>query len=999
MGALELARLFRAGRVGRVGVSWARASATIAATVVALGGIPGARLRSLPFPKTSDPVPDGAAHRNATIDVAVRDQATGRPLAGARVRALSIVERRASVAGAETTGADGLAQLKDIPPGEVWILADAPDHARASTQMTVLDARRSVEMDLGAAHTVDVLVQDELGAPVSEADVEIVAPGEPLPIGARTASNGIAHVTRLGPGPWQIEARASTYEDAIGHAEHDFDSVSLTVHKLSALSVRVRDANDKPAQGASVSVAGATLWPARSAETDDGGHVRISSLTPGAYALRASRGEQVSPIELGVVVRRGEERVVDLRLVQGRFVRVHVTEADGGDSAPIRGARLTLVEAGISPFPIEATTDAAGRARMGPVAAGLLTLGVRAEGFVARGAMAVADPPTNEMPIALVRSGVIVGRVIDGRGDPVDGATIQIAGTDVNGAPVFEDPQRKNFQNAQFDASLTGPAPFIATGQLGVVPGPVPPIPAAGSPIVPMAPMAGMARTAIEPDPWVTRNDGTFRAAPAPPGRVRVFVHHPQYVDGESAFVSLEPGGEARVDVVMHAGGSLEGRVLDAHERPVRGARVSVSAARGTIERTTRSASDGTFAFAALPADLELRASAEDDDTTTTRMAISIPEGGRQEVTVRLPTPRDPLAVSVVDERGWPVDAAQVTVASLAPEAPLRATVFTDAHGDAQIRGARGLPLRVEVRAPSHAARVLTADAASDSLKIDLVPGERAMGSVLSGRSREPVADAAITLYSDLGARHARTDARGAFALSDLSPGPATLHVSAPGFAPVTTPTAIPDSAGERPFEIDPVELSAEAIASGDVTDSRGAPVAGARVARDHVPTWLLVGSNSSGFATTDARGRFVLSGLPEGPVTLEAYAPELGRGRLEVNAVAGRTTADLHLKIDLAGDAGRTGEGEAGGGVALTLGETAAPVEVVIVSVVEGSEAEYAGLAPGDVLLTVDGVAVHSMADARLRLSGPVAEDVVLGIRRGDRTLTLRAGREPLRR
>ena len=47
----------------------------------------------------------------------------------------------------------------------------------------------------------------------------------------------------------------------------------------------------------------------------------------------------------------------------------------------------------------------------------------------------------------------------------------------------------------------------------------------------------------------------------------------------------------------------------------------------------------------------------------------------------------------------------------------------------------------------------------------------------------------------------------------------------------------------------------------------------------------------------------------------------------------------------------------------------------------------------------TVDGAAVHTMDEARARLSGPVADDVLVGVTRGDRPLTLRVTREAVRR
>jgi C-terminal processing protease CtpA/Prc len=82
-----------------------------------------------------------------------------------------------------------------------------------------------------------------------------------------------------------------------------------------------------------------------------------------------------------------------------------------------------------------------------------------------------------------------------------------------------------------------------------------------------------------------------------------------------------------------------------------------------------------------------------------------------------------------------------------------------------------------------------------------------------------------------------------------------------------------------------------------------------------------------------------------------------------------------------------------------VTLGVTSVPPEVVLVSVVDGSEAERAGLAPGDVLLAVDGAPVQTMEDARARLNGPIANDVLVAVRRNGTTLSLRVAREAIRR
>ena len=116
------------------------------------------------------------------------------------------------------------------------------------------------------------------------------------------------------------------------------------------------------------------------------------------------------------------------------------------------------------------------------------------------------------------------------------------------------------------------------------------------------------------------------------------------------------------------------------------------------------------------------------------------------------------------------------------------------------------------------------------------------------------------------------------------------------------------------------------------------------------------------------------------------------------VKVVAGRTTGDVRVAI-APGNEAPAPELAASGGVAVTLGETGAPTEVMVVSVVEQSEAERAGVVPGDVLLSVDGVRVGGMVEARAKLSGPIAEDVVVAVRRADRTLTMRVAREAIRR
>jgi C-terminal processing protease CtpA/Prc len=86
---------------------------------------------------------------------------------------------------------------------------------------------------------------------------------------------------------------------------------------------------------------------------------------------------------------------------------------------------------------------------------------------------------------------------------------------------------------------------------------------------------------------------------------------------------------------------------------------------------------------------------------------------------------------------------------------------------------------------------------------------------------------------------------------------------------------------------------------------------------------------------------------------------------------------------------------------LAVTLGErgSGGDLEVVIIHVAPASEAERGGLRVGDVIESVDGAAAASMGDARARLGGPTGSDVVVSVARGDKVLSLRVAREPVRR
>ncbi len=946
------------------------------------------------------PAPVEDAERDATLSVAVHEKDRS-AIAGATVQAFWERERTYFWAGAEVTGDGGVARLEELPSGSAWILVDAPGHARVARRLLLKPGEQGIDVELDVEHSLSVRVSDEEGARLPGATV-LVTTRDPLPFGALTDARGEASVGRLPPGPWTVKVSAPGYESIEQAGASGVVDVSL--RRLGSLRVEVKDPQGKPAANATVAIAGASLWPARRTQTDEQGVARIAGLLAGSYDLQASSGTLVSDPTIGFELERGADASLVLRLEAGRMVTALVTEGEGPNPLVVPGAEVVLAEGGLGSFPLRGRTGSDGKVTLGPISLGPATLAARAREFVGGNVVAVPDDLTEPVRIALMRGGTLRGQVVDSRGFPVDGASIEVVGTDLRGLPVAETPLVSSFRSTHFAWSLSGPVPLIPAGELGVMPGPVPPIPAPGAaPSAPSDPFVAAAAAddvEIEPfEPWVTSSDGSFVARPVTPGRVRALVRHPAYVEGASELVSLAPGGEAEVRVVLLQGGTLEGRVVDDRGDPVGDAEIEIGAQRGSMVRATLTASDGSFEFAAVPAEVIVSVTRREDvGRIALRKTLRVAEGERLEVELVLPAPREPVRILVEDPDGQPLELAEINALSLDPDVPLRSTLFSDEAGEAVLDDAAGLPLRVTVRAPGSPSVTRSWDAVPEEIAFTLTPGVLVQGRITAVRGRVPVDQALVTLLAGGERKSALTDEDGAFELRDVPPGRARLLVSHPDYAETEVTVTIERTERlDRAFELDPVELEEGGEIEGVVVDAEDEPVAGARVSLGTAAIYLPVGALPRGTAVSDGEGRFSLKGVKPGVHRLEAIAAVVGRGMsAAVEVRAGRATDDVRIVLSIP-----VGDDHAlsSGGVAVTLGERRGGTEVVIVQVAEGSEAERGGLQVGDVILAVDGQRPANMADARLRLGGPAGSDVVVEVDRDGAQVRLRVAREAVRR
>ena len=963
--------------------------------VLGLSDVPS---RLAPERKAPETIAISEQERKGELRVTVRRDA-GAALAAATVQVFW--ERAGSFhwIAAESTDSSGQALLARLPLGRLWLLAEAPGFARASSTLVLGDEPRALSFSLHPAQTLVVTVTDESAQPLPKATV-LVETADPLPFGALTDEQGMARLSRLGPPPWSVKASAPGYESVSRAGVRG--PLSLTLRRLASLEVAVLDLDGKPAPGATVMIAGATLWPARSALCSAAGIAKITGLLAGNYDLRASFGDHVAPTLLGFPLARGQNEKVTLRLEAGRTVVAAVTDGEGPNPVAVPDADVVLAEAGLSSFPIRGRTGSDGKVALGPIASGPATLGARAVDFVGSALVAVPELLTGPVRVPLTRGGAIFGDVEDARGFPVDGASIEVVGSDVAGLPIAETPALVGFRQSHFAWSLSGPVPLIPAGELGVMPGPVPPIPKPGRAAALAANSADFEAPLGDIAPWVSNRGGHFTARPVTPGRVRVIVRHPDFVEGTSELLTVASGGEARVKIVLLRGASLEGRVLDDRGQPLSGVEVELSSARATRTETATTASDGTFAFAAVPSDLTLSLSrSEEPSRVVLRKSLHLAEGVHEKLELTLPSLRDPVRVLALDEDARPIELVEIVATSLEPTRPLRLTRFTDAEGAVTFPDALGENLRFVAEAPGYARVAQSVAVAPKELKLTLRRGVIVEGRITAVRGRRVVAGAVVSVSQNGVRKVATSDADGVFRLRDIAPGELHVRVEHPEFADEeASPRVESTGRADRPFNLPDIDLLEAGEVEGEVVDQRGDRIEGARVTAGNGSGFLPAGKSARGVVLSDRDGHFLLSGVHPGSATISAVSSVAGRGSVRgVEVSSGRTARGL--RIQLVPQASESDSAVAAGSVAIGLGErgNAPNIEVVVVSVAESSEAERAGVEAGDLITAIDGVRPTSMADARARLSGQPGSDLVLELSRAPAAVRLRVLREAMRR
>jgi len=808
-------------------------------------------------------------------------------------------------AGLPVAGAEVSAELERGVPDRALSIDAAQRDALLRDQAKPGLATPRVPGDAGVVDAA-AAPRDGATAPRDAGAAPAIAVAQP------TGTDGRFAIFGLAPGRYRLRVTGSGLLAAeVRFVPVPSDEARIVVARQVAIDGAVTDGG-KPVANANVGVRGEAIGGTLELKTDARGAFHAASLPEGHYQVYAWQGSNAARTIRVARLGAGPFAPVELRLEAGAIVVGRVI--DRGEGTPLVAA-VELRPTGEDQAPRFARTGDDGVFRIEGVPNGRWIADAFAPGFLSPGGVEL-EAGKGIPELALVRGGAIEGRVLDGSGNPVEGASVRAIAQGASASELSADVDRDRLR--RFSGRTAAPAPeassttadpeLLPRGELGVMIGAIPPLPPPGAEVARSAaivdPTAGLLG---EPPPlptdearasiWVTGADGRYRIRGLGKAKVTVLAQAAGFAEARSREVAIDTGDVITgVDLVVSAGTMLVGKVTDQHGAPVVGAEVTAQPKVGApLEGFTDD--DGMYQLGPLAGAVELHATAYGHVDVRREVELPANKGttaGEHREDLVLDVADAELAGTLEDATGAPVGGAQLEVTDGAGEGR-HATVAPDGTFAIEL-----LPrghVRVRVDHPEYPPAELDAVASVRGERVHLVLplGGAIEGVLLDATSGAPLAGMPLEARGPAGqSSEATTDKDGRWKLGPLRPGHWHVDAKIPGYLAQSRELDVPaaHAPGGTSVRDVRVDLARGALVGGTVRDDRGQRLPGV-----HVVVRAASGEGPAVEGDSDAQGEFRLHDCPTGDIVVGATRGDAG-GSTRVTVRPGDEVLGLAVEV-----------------------------------------------------------------------------------------------------
>lgn len=777
--------------------------------------------------------------------------------------------------------------------------------------LPVAGAEVSAELEKGAADRALAPAPSGSGVGSGTGSGSGGAPSSRIAVAAATGLDGRFVVEGLDPGRYRVRVVGTGLLPAeVRFVPVPSDATRIIVSRQIAIEGVVTDGG-KPAPNVTVGVRGDAIGGELDIKSDAAGKFAFANLPEGRYQVFAWHGALAARAVRVGRLGAGPFAPVELRLEPATIVVGRVIDREEGTGII---AAIELRPSGDDQAPRYARSGGDGTFKIEGVPTGTWIADAFSPGYVSPGGVEIAAG--RGIPeLALTRGATIEGKVVDAEGKPIAGAEVRALTGGANpvevSAAVDQDRLRR-FSGHMAAPSVAAAAPagadpaLIPRGELGVMVGPIPPLPPPGAQIALAATVdpvvAGMAGEpaplAVDPargSIWITGADGAYRIRGLARGKVAVLAAAAGYAEGRSKERDLDLGQTlTKVDVVLSPGTYLVGKVTDQHGVPVIGAQVTAKPELGA-PLDTFSDEAGAYRLGPLTGKLELRATAYGHGDANRGLDLAPVKGAtaaEQKEDLVLSVADAILAGVLDDTSGTPVAAATIEIIGGSADGR-HAVVGTD--GAFTIEQLPAGALKIRIRHPDYPQHDfdVTAGDGKQRVRLRLPIGGAVEGAALDAASGAPLTGIAITATGPGGTTaETATDKAGRFKLGPLEPGAWKLVLKLPGYLPAARTLDVAASRYPGTTTARDVRLEAVrgALLGGTVRDARGQRLANAAITV----------SSASGITvegTSDANGEFRIRDCPTGEVEIHGVKDGL-RGGIRATVRGGDEILGLSLEL-----------------------------------------------------------------------------------------------------